>query len=59
MNTILFKHNRSLTTLIQEYERQNTKGWRGVKTLLNEEKGILKNRIQYLWLKYFVYKFKN
>lgn len=56
MNTILFKHNRSLKTLIKEYKRQNTKGWKGIRALILEEKGILKYRIQYLWLKYFVYK---
>ena len=55
MNTI-FKHNRSLKTLIKDYKRQNTKGWKGVKTLINEERTILKWRLQYLWLKYFVYK---
>jgi hypothetical protein len=57
MNTI-FKHNRSLKTLIKDYKRQNTKGWKGIRTLILEEKGILKYRIQYLWLKYFVYKLR-
>jgi hypothetical protein len=56
MNTILFKHNRSLKTLIKDYKRQNTKGWKGIRAFILEEKGILKYRIQYLWLKYFVYK---
>ena len=55
MNTI-FKHNRPLKTLIKDYKRQNTKGWKGIKTLISEEKTILKWRLQYLWLKYFVYK---
>jgi hypothetical protein len=55
MNTI-FKHNRSFKTLIKEYKRQNTKGLKGIRALILEEKGILKYRIQYLWLKYFVYK---
>lgn len=55
MNTI-FKHNRSLTSLIKDYKRQNTKGWKGIKTLISEEKTILKWRLKYLWLKYFVYK---
>jgi len=59
MKTILFKHNRSLKTLIGEYKRQNTKGLRGVKALILEEKAILKWRIQYLFLKYVKYKIVN
>lgn len=55
METI-FKHNRSLFTLVKEYQRQNTKGLKGIKALLLEEKAILKNRLKYLWLKFFVYK---
>jgi len=51
----LLKHNRSFTTLLKEYKRQNTKGCKGIKSLISEEKTILKWRIQYLWLKYIKY----
>jgi hypothetical protein len=55
----IFKYNRSLKTLIKDYKRQNTKGWKGVKTLISEEKTIFKLRLEYLWLKYIAYPLKS
>lgn len=58
MSEILFKYNRPLIALISDYKKQNTKGFNGLMKILSEEATILKNRIKYLWLKYFSHKMR-
>jgi len=45
-----------METIITRYKRQNTKGFKGIRQVILEEKGIWKYRFKYLWYKYFIYR---
>lgn len=45
-----------MKTFIKRYKTQNTKGLKGVLTIISEEKTRAKWYVQYLFLKYVKYK---
>lgn len=46
-----------MNTFIQDYKRQNTKGWKGVRQLLIERYVNIKTWIKVYWYKFIYYPF--
>ena len=44
-----------METIVKRYRKQNTKGFKGIKKVLLEQKVIIKNWIKYFWYKYIIY----